>query len=58
MIVFFINCMVLCELVWVLEACYGFDKKEITGVLKRILVTKQFEFEQKDIIRQTVSDYA
>lgn len=55
---FFINCMVLCELVWVLEASYGFSKKEITDVLEKILVTKQFEFEQKDIIRQTVSDYA
>jgi predicted nucleic-acid-binding protein len=42
----------LCELVWVLEASYGFNKKEIAGVLEKILVTKQFEFEQKEIVRR------
>jgi predicted nucleic-acid-binding protein len=55
---FFINSMVLCELIWVLDACYGFRKKEIVDVLEKILVTKQFEFEQKEIIRHTLSDYA
>ncbi len=54
----FINSIVLCELIWVLESSYGFSKKEITTVLEKILVTKQFELEQKDIMRQGVNDYA
>jgi predicted nucleic-acid-binding protein len=54
----FINAIVLCELVWVLEAAYGFGKREISGVLEKILVTKQFEIERKDFVRQAVGDYA
>ena len=40
------------------EACYDFSKKEIVTALEKILITKQFEFEHKDIIRMAVSDYA
>lgn len=54
----FINDIVFCELVWVLEAAYNFDKKDISDVLEKILVTKQFEFELKDVLRQAVGDYA
>ncbi len=53
----FINNIVLCEMAWVLEAAYGFSKKEIADVLEKILVTKQFEIERKDIVRQAVGDY-
>jgi predicted nucleic-acid-binding protein len=53
----FINHIVLCELVWVLETAYGFSRKEIADVLEKILITKQFEIEQKDIVRQAVRDY-
>jgi predicted nucleic-acid-binding protein len=53
----FINHIVLCELVWVLESAYGFPKKEIADVLDKILITKQFEIESKDIIRQAILDY-
>ncbi len=54
----FVNHIVLCELVWVLDAAYGFGRKDIAGVLEKILVTKQLELEQKDILRQAVGDYA
>jgi predicted nucleic-acid-binding protein len=53
----FINYIVLCELVWVLESAYGFGRREIAGVLEKILVARQFDIEQKDIVRQAVSDY-
>lgn len=53
----FINHIVLCELVWVLELAYGFSKKEIADVLEKILITKQFEIESKDIVRQAIHDY-
>lgn len=53
----FINCVVLCELVWVLESAYEYSKEEITNVLEKILMIKQFEIEKKDIVRQAVHDY-
>lgn len=53
----FINTIVLCETVWVLESAYAYDKKEIADVLDNILATKQFEIERKDITRQAVRDY-
>ena len=53
----FINCVVFCELVWVLESAYEYSKNEITLVLEKILMIKQFEIETKDIVRQAVQDY-
>lgn len=53
----FLSHIVLCELVWVLESAYGYDKKEIAGVLEKILATKQFEIEMKDLVHQAVHDY-
>jgi predicted nucleic-acid-binding protein len=54
----FINHIVLCELVWVLDSAYGYTKKEIIDVLEKILITKQFEIEAKDIVRQAINDYS
>ena len=53
----FINTIVLCELVWVLESAYGYDRREIADVLEKILMTKQFEIESKDIVHQAVQEY-
>lgn len=53
----FINHIVLCELVWVLESAYDFRKEEITGVLEKILVTRQFIIQDKDVVRRAVYDY-
>jgi len=53
----FINLIVFCELVWVLESAYGYGKPEIAGVLEKMLATRQFEIETKDIVRQAVHDY-
>ena len=54
----FINLIVFCELVWVLESAYGYAKPQIAGVLERMLATRQFDIETKDIVRQAVHDYA
>lgn len=54
---FFINNIVLCELVWVLESAYEYNKLEIAGVLEKIMMTKQFQFETKDEVRQALHDY-
>jgi len=53
----FISGIVLCELVWVLEAAYDYEKREIVDVLEKLLITKQFEIESKDIVRQAIHDY-
>ncbi|MFP4082281.1 MAG: PIN domain-containing protein [Candidatus Aminicenantes bacterium] len=54
---FFIADTVLCELVWVLESAYGYNRKEIAPTLERILRTKQFQFQDKNILWQCLSDY-
>ncbi len=54
----FINHIVLSELVWLLESAYGYAKKEITGTLEKILMTRQFEIESKDILHQAINDYS
>lgn len=41
----FINRIVLCELVWVLESAYGYSKETIAGVLEKVLRTSQFQVE-------------
>jgi len=47
----------MCELVWVLETAYGYVWSEIAQVLDRILRTKQFKFENKDLLWQSLADY-
>lgn len=37
----FVSAIVLAELVWVLESCYGSNKTDIVAVLQRILRAKQ-----------------
>ncbi len=41
----FINRIVLCETVWVLESAYGYAREDIAGVLERIIRTHQFRIE-------------
>lgn len=54
---FFIADTVLCELVLVLESAYGYNRQEIGPVLERILRTRQFQFQNKDLLWQSLSDY-
>ena len=41
----FVNRMVLCELVWVLDSAYGYSKDTILAVLEKLLRTSQFKIE-------------
>ena len=54
---FFIADIALCELVWVLETAYGYDCREIIPVLENILRTRQFQFENKDLLWKSLADY-
>jgi len=53
----FLGAVVLCELAWVLRGAYGFDKATIAATLERILVTAQFEIDDKDVVRRALEDY-
>lgn len=52
-----INNIVLCELIWVLESAYNYDKNLIVGVLERILQTSGFVVEKPDEVWQAVMLY-
>ena len=54
---FFIADLVMCELVWVLETAYGYDRREIVPALENILRTRQFQFENKDLLWKCLADY-
>jgi predicted nucleic-acid-binding protein len=41
----FVNRIVLCELVWVLESAYGYSKDTIVAVLEKLLRTSQLKIE-------------
>jgi len=53
----YINAIVLCELVWVLESAYSYSKNEIADVLYKILMTRQFEIDRKDLVIQALREY-
>ena len=54
---FLIDGIVLCELVWVLESGYGFERSEIAAALDRILATAQFEIEGKEVAQAALGDF-
>ena len=43
----FISHMVLCETIWVLKSAYGYNKSQSTTILKKLLSTRLFEFEDR-----------
>ncbi len=53
----FINNIVICELIWVLERGYKYSKKEIISVVRIILSTAEFTFEQAEILWLSLNDY-
>lgn len=53
----FLNHIVLCECVWVLNYSYGFPKSALVDALDRLLVTKQFIIEDKPAVWAAVADY-
>ena len=54
---FFIDAIVLCELVWVLEAGYGFSRAQIAGALEKILATARFEIDSRDLALAALGDF-
>ena len=53
----FINNIVLCELIWVLERGYKYSKDQITATMRIIFSTTEFAFEHHNILWLTLEDY-
>ncbi|AFC71434.1 PIN domain-containing protein [Rickettsia australis] len=53
----FINNIVICELVWVLEKGYKYSKGQIISVLKAIFSTVEFCFENQQVLWLSVLEY-
>lgn len=53
----FVNAIVLCELVWVLETAYGYARSDISRVLEKILQARQLQVEQVDIMWKALNSY-
>ena len=53
----YINNIVLCEVIWVLESGYKYPKYQITNVLKLILQTPEFAFDNHALVVKTLYEY-
>ncbi len=54
---FIITSTGLCELVWVLETAYDYDRSTIADTLRAILQTRQFAFDDKLSMEKALDDY-
>lgn len=52
--IMFINNVVICELIWVLERGYKYEKAQIIDIIKVILSIETFSFEQSDVLWMTL----
>lgn len=54
----FINNIVICELIWVLERGYKYNREDISSVIKQILLTEEFAFENNELLWIALSCYS
>ena len=50
----FLSLVVMAELVWVLEASYGFEKNEIVKVIENLLRSEELIVEQTELVAQAL----
>ncbi len=53
----FINGLVICELVWVLESAYEYSRHEIANVIEQILRTREFQIQESELLWQALWGY-
>jgi predicted nucleic-acid-binding protein len=53
----YVNHVVLCELVWILNSVYAHPKKDIVRTIDAILLTGRFRFEDKSSVEAALEDY-
>jgi len=54
----FVSLVVITELIWVLESCYGFSKLELVDVLETLLGAKEVILEQAELVSQAARGFA
>lgn len=52
-----INGIVICELIWVLETGYEYERKDIAKVIESTLKTRQFQITESEILWQSLHSY-
>jgi predicted nucleic-acid-binding protein len=53
----FINNIVMCELIWVLERGYKYAREEIAKLIKQMLSTEEFAFENQELLWLALNQY-
>lgn len=53
----YVNNIVLCELVWVLETGYKYSRELITNAIKTLLQTIEFKFDQHHLLVVAIMEY-
>lgn len=54
----FINRIVICELVWVLDRGYGFSRPEIAEALRKVLAAEEFRIEDQSEVLSALELYS
>ena len=54
----FINNIVMCELIWVLDRGYKYSKEDIIQVIKQILSTEEFTFENQELLWMALNEHS
>ncbi len=54
----FINNIVVCELIWVLERGYKYSREQIGRTIKQILSTEEFSFENQELLWLALNQYS
>jgi predicted nucleic-acid-binding protein len=52
-----VSCIVLCELVWVLESLYRYDKRAVLAALDALAAVQQLEIEDRDQTLLAIEDF-
>jgi len=45
----YINQITLCEIVWVLQRCYGATKQQVRNIIEGLLTTRQLQVENAEV---------
>ncbi|KPJ83203.1 MAG: hypothetical protein AMS19_05170 [Gemmatimonas sp. SG8_23] len=53
----FVSTVVMCEVVWVLERGYRFDRAHVEHAIDALLRTAQLHFREKDLLLAALADY-
>jgi predicted nucleic-acid-binding protein len=53
----FINCVVLAEVVWVLDTAYGYSRQDIANVVEALIAGSDRLVEHSEAVRAALRDY-